>query len=57
MNGVQSPIRQRLVMHQRELLKGNTETLLLSLLEIEPMYGYLMANRYFPSSLLIPAVR
>ena len=57
MNDVQSPIRQRLVMHQRELLKGNTETLLLSLLEIEPMYGYLMANRYFPSSLLIPAVR
>ena len=27
-------------MHQQELLKGNTETLLLSLLELEPMYGY-----------------
>ena len=27
-------------MHQHEMLKGNTETLLLSLLEAEPMYGY-----------------
>ena len=27
-------------MHQHEMLKGNTETLLLSLLEVEPMYGY-----------------
>ena len=27
-------------MHQQELLKGNTETLLLSMLEREPMYGY-----------------
>ncbi len=27
-------------MHQQELLKGNTETLLLALMEMEPMYGY-----------------
>ena len=27
-------------MRQQELLKGNTETLLLALLEMEPMYGY-----------------
>ena len=27
-------------MNQKELLKGNTETLLLSLLAREPMYGY-----------------
>lgn len=27
-------------MHQQEMLKGNTETLLLALLEVEPMYGY-----------------
>ncbi len=27
-------------MRQQELLKGNTETLLLALLELEPMYGY-----------------
>ena len=27
-------------MHQQEMLKGNTETLLLALLEQEPMYGY-----------------
>ena len=27
-------------MHQQELLKGNTETLLLALVEMEPMYGY-----------------
>ena len=27
-------------MHQQEMLKGNTETLLLALLEAEPMYGY-----------------
>jgi len=27
-------------MHQQELLKGNTATLLLALLELEPMYGY-----------------
>ena len=27
-------------MGQQELLKGNTETLLLSLLQMEPMYGY-----------------
>ncbi len=31
-------------MHQQELLKGNTETLLLSLLDVEPMYGYQMAK-------------
>ena len=31
-------------MHQQELLKGNTETLLLALLEIESMYGYQMAK-------------
>lgn len=27
-------------MHQQELLKGNTDTLLLALLQVEPMYGY-----------------
>lgn len=27
-------------MRQQEMLKGNTETLLLALLENEPMYGY-----------------
>ena len=27
-------------MHQQEMLKGNTDTLLLALLEMEPMYGY-----------------
>ena len=27
-------------MRQQELLKGNTESLLLALLEMEPMYGY-----------------
>ena len=27
-------------MHRQEQLKGNTETLLLALLESEPMYGY-----------------
>ena len=27
-------------MHQQELLKGNTESVLLALLELEPMYGY-----------------
>lgn len=27
-------------MHQQELLKGNTDTLLLALLQAEPMYGY-----------------
>lgn len=27
-------------MHQQELLKGNTDTLLLALLQNEPMYGY-----------------
>ena len=27
-------------MHQQEMLKGNTETLLLALLEVEPKYGY-----------------
>ena len=27
-------------MHQQEMLKGNTDTLLLALLEAEPMYGY-----------------
>ena len=31
-------------MRQQELLKGNTETLLLALLEKEPMYGYQMAK-------------
>ena len=31
-------------MYQRELLKGNTETLLLSLVEREPMYGYQLAK-------------
>ena len=29
-----------LEMYRRELLKGSTETLLLSLLAAEPMYGY-----------------
>ena len=28
------------IMRQQELLKGNTESLLLALLELEPMYGY-----------------
>ena len=28
------------VMHQQEMLKGNTESVLLALLETEPMYGY-----------------
>ena len=27
-------------MHQQEMLKGNTESVLLALLETEPMYGY-----------------
>lgn len=27
-------------MHQQEMLKGNTETLLLALMEHEPKYGY-----------------
>ena len=27
-------------MHQQEMLKGNTDTLLLALLEAEPKYGY-----------------
>ena len=27
-------------MHQQEMLKGNTDTLLLALLELEPKYGY-----------------
>ena len=27
-------------MHQQELLKGNTDTLLLALLQAQPMYGY-----------------
>ncbi len=31
-------------MYQRELLKGNTETLLLALVEREPMYGYQLAR-------------
>ena len=31
-------------MYRRELLKGNTETLLLSLLSGEPMYGYQVAR-------------
>ena len=31
-------------MHQPELLKGNTETLLLVLIEAEPMYGYQLAK-------------
>ena len=31
-------------MHQPELLKGNTETLLLALMEEEPMYGYQIAK-------------
>ena len=31
---------RRKCMNQRELLKGNTETLLLALMEMEPMYGY-----------------
>ena len=30
----------RKCMNQQELLKGNTETLLLALMEMEPMYGY-----------------
>ena len=32
------------MVYQRELLKGNTETLLLSLVEHEPMYGYQLAK-------------
>ncbi|MFQ5860453.1 MAG: PadR family transcriptional regulator [Dehalococcoidia bacterium] len=31
-------------MHQKELLKGSTETLLLSLVATEPMYGYQIAK-------------
>ncbi len=31
-------------MHQPELLRGNTETLLLVLMEAEPMYGYQLAK-------------
>ncbi len=31
-------------MHQAELLKGNTETLLLVLMQAEPMYGYQLAK-------------
>jgi transcriptional regulator len=31
-------------MHHQELLKGNTETLLLALLELAPMYGYQMVK-------------
>ncbi len=31
-------------MYRRELLKGSTETLLLSLLALEPMYGYQMVR-------------
>ena len=31
-------------MHQQEMLKGNTETLLLALLENEAMYGYQIAK-------------
>ena len=31
-------------MHQQELLKGNTESLLLALMEMEPMYGYQIAK-------------
>ena len=31
-------------MRQAELLKGNTETLLLVLMEAEPMYGYQLAK-------------
>jgi len=27
-------------MHQQEMLKGNTESMLLALMELEPMYGY-----------------
>ena len=32
------------IMYRRELLKGSTETLLLSLLALEPMYGYQMVR-------------
>ncbi len=31
-------------MYHKELLKGNTETLLLSMLAREPMYGYLIVK-------------
>ena len=31
-------------MHQQEMLKGNTESVLLALLELEPMYGYQMVK-------------
>lgn len=31
-------------MYQKELLKGNTDTLLLSLLSKQPMYGYLIVK-------------
>ena len=33
-----------LVLYRRELLKGSTETLLLSLLADDPMYGYLLVK-------------
>ena len=36
--------KDRDVMYRRELLKGSTETLLLSLLTLEPMYGYQMVK-------------
>ena len=35
---------ERETMNQKELLKGNTETLLLSMLTAKPMYGYQIAK-------------
>ncbi len=52
-------------MYQKELLKGNTDTLLLSLLSGEPMYGYQIAREVkkrssgyflFKESTLYPAL-
>ncbi len=31
-------------MKKQEMLKGNTETIILSLLQLEPMYGYQLAQ-------------
>ena len=47
-------------MYRKELLKGSTDTLLLSLLAVRPMYGYLLvkeieerSNGYFHFKLLV----
>ncbi len=53
-------------MHQQEMLKGNTETLLLALLENEAMYGYQIVKEVdqrssgyfaFKEGTLYPALR